>query len=100
MYLRKRLIPFPFCFPLLIPPCLSCSSKDEFAAGFCVPSEADLRVTVPFFFVGQIRPWNKASAPEARSSHQCPRWTLVSLRVGVTFGGSIGGVGKTGVKQL
>lgn len=62
--------------------------------------EADLRVTVPFFLVGQIRPWNEASAPEARSSHQCPRWTLVSLRVGVTFAGRIGGVGKRAVKQL
>lgn len=38
MDLRKRQIPFPFCFPLLVPPCLSCSSKDEFAAGLFVPS--------------------------------------------------------------
>lgn len=61
---------------------------------------ADLRVTVPFFLVGQIRPWDEASAPEARSSHQCPRWTLVSLRVGVTFGERVGGVGRGAVKQL
>lgn len=66
---------------------------------FLSHQEADLRVTVPFFLVGQIWPWNEASAPETWSSHQCPRWTLVSLRVGVIFEGRIGGVGKRGVKQ-
>lgn len=57
--------------------------------------EADLRVAVPFFLAGQIQPWNEASAPEAWNSHQCPRWTLVSLRGGVTLGGSIGGVERS-----
>lgn len=62
--------------------------------------EADLKLTVPFFLVGQIWSWNQASTPEARSTDQCPRWTLVSLRVGVTFVERIGGVGNRAIKQL
>jgi len=54
--------------------------------------EADLKLTLPFYLVGQIRLGNQAATPEAWSTDQCPRWTLVSLRVGVTFLGRVGGV--------
>lgn len=77
--LERPWIPFPFCFNLLVSLCLSCSSKNEFAVGLVALGGSRPQADSAFFPVGQIRPGNQASAPEARRSHQRSRRTLVSV---------------------
>ena len=69
-YLGKHWIPFPFCFPLLVSLCLSCSSKDEFAVGLFVPAGSRPEADSSFFPCRTnmaLEPGFNARGPEHRS---------------------------------
>lgn len=68
--LGKHRIPFPFCFPLLVSLCLSCSSKNEFAIGLFVLVESRPEDDSSFFPCRTNMAWEpgfSARGPEHRS---------------------------------